>query len=76
MDGKKDVALLHEPVPFSVLFSFSASCYFCPHSTMSLSSENQGQGMDGPQRALSGTVFPNGGLTTPFLCVFQGSAGA
>lgn len=47
----------------------------CPHS-MSLSSKAQGQGMEGPQRALNRALFPNGGLMAEFLCVFQGSAGA
>lgn len=36
---RENVALLHEPTPpFSVLFiSFSASCSFCPHSSVCLS---------------------------------------
>lgn len=36
----------------------------------------QGRVMEGPQRALNGTLVPNGGLMCGFLCVFQGSAGA
>lgn len=49
---------------------------FCPFSTVYLWSKVQGQGMDGSQRVLNGTLVPHGGLMSDFLCVFQGSAGA
>lgn len=31
--GQTNVALLHEPAPFSILFSLSASCHFVPTAT-------------------------------------------
>lgn len=33
---EKEMLHLHEATPFSVLFSLSASCSFCPHSTAKL----------------------------------------
>ncbi len=66
--------VLHEQIPFSVLFCFSASCPLVLR--VQYLSQAQGQGMDRPQGALNSTFGPNGGLMSEFLCVFQGSAGA
>ena len=70
--GKRNVALLHEPVPFSVSFCLSASCSFL----LVVQQPSHGQGMEGLQKASNRTAIPNGRLMSEFLCVFQRSDGA